>query len=234
MNLKAASVLHTLAEGEISALHGQIGWSSNYTFLITVTGEDDIEALAVYKPQRGERPLWDFPQGTLCYREVAAYRVSEALGWHIVPPTVLREGPHGVGSVQLFIYHDPEVTYFTLDDQMAHRLRYFAAFDALANNADRKGGHFILDDEDHLWGIDHGLTFNAAPKLRTVLWDFAGEPVPDAILSDLQALLDAHTDLQDLLTPNEIEMTTRRIQNLLETQTYPQPSPGRNYPWPPV
>ena len=166
-----------------------MAWSSNATFLVNAS-LDDIEVPAVYKPQRGERPLWDFPEGTLCNREVAAYELSEALGWSIVPETVLRDGPYGVGMVQRFIDHDPDDHYFTLLEAHPDDFQRFAAFDVLANNADRKGGHCLQAKRDgHIWGIDHGLTFHVVDKLRTVIWDFAGEPVPEGIVSTLECIL---------------------------------------------
>ena len=138
-----ARVLQLLACGVIREEHGMLRWSSNYTFLVSVS-DDELQAMAVYKPQRGERPLWDFPDGTLCYRETAAYVVSEALGWQIVPPTVLRDGPRGLGSLQLYIQNSPDVNYFSLDERAAPQLMRFAAFDYIVNNADRKGGHCLL------------------------------------------------------------------------------------------
>ena len=166
-----------------------MAWSSNATFLVNAT-LDDVEVPAVYKPQRGERPLWDFPEGTLCNREVAAYELSDALGWSIVPETVLRDGPYGIGMVQRFVDHDPDDHYFTLLEAHLDDFQRFAAFDVLANNADRKGGHCLQAKFDgHIWGIDHGLTFNAVDKLRTVIWDFAGEPVPDGILATVECIV---------------------------------------------
>lgn len=235
-------VLEVLSVGAVVAQHGLVGWSSNDTALVSIT-DGMIELLAVYKPRRGERPLWDFPRGTLCNREVAAFLVSAALGWDIVPPTVLRDGPKGPGSVQLFIHHDPDVHYFTLtdDDGLHDRLKQFAAFDVITNNADRKSGHFVRDAQGHLWGIDHGLTFNVVPKLRTVMWNFADQPVPEAILvelEDLSAALDAGAGLRcaldNLLAPEEIRITQARVRRLLEAKRYPKPGAGPSYPWPPV
>lgn len=237
-------VLDLLQHGVITEQHGLLGWGSNHTFLVSVTDES-LEMLAVYKPKPGERPLWDFPEGTLCHREMAAYLVSEGLGWGLVPPTVLREGPRGVGSLQFFVHHDPAVNYFSLREQsdarVVFRLMQFAAFDVVVNNADRKGGHFLLAPDGHLWGIDHGLTFNLANKLRTVLWDFAGRPVPDSMLADLRKL-EAQLEpgaglrcaLEEMLAPQEVEMTLVRVRRLLKRGRFPQPGPGPNYPWPPV
>ncbi len=145
--------------------------------------------LAIYKPQRGERPLWDFPSGTLGRREVATYLVAEAVGWGLVPPTVLREGPYGSGSVQLFVEAQEEIHFFTIQDdaRYADDLRRLAALDVICNNADRKAGHCLVDVDGRLWAIDNALTFHVDPKLRTVIWDFAGTPLPARIGSDLRA-----------------------------------------------
>jgi uncharacterized repeat protein (TIGR03843 family) len=197
----------------------------------------------VYKPQRGERPLWDFPTGTLCYREVAAFRVAEALGWRMIPPTVLRTGPYGLGSIQFFVHHDPEITYFTpFPEEVWPQLRYFAAFDYLINNADRKGGHCLLDETGHLWGIDHGVSFHVQHKLRTVIWDFAGQSLPDGIVEDLRTFCDTlnapeagSTGILDgLLSEAELRAFRRRLNTLLDSRVFPLPGPGQNYPWPPV
>ena len=160
-------------------------WSSNATFLAKLE-HDGVESLAIYKPRKGERPLWDFPRGTLCDREVAAHLVSEALGWDIVPLTILRDGPAGVGMVQRFVDHDPEEHFFTLRERFGDMFRRFALFDVVINNADRKSGHCLRDRHDHVWGIDHGVSFHAAVKLRTVIWDYEGEPIGPADLAALQ------------------------------------------------
>ena len=178
-----------LAEGVIDDVQGIMRWGSNYAALVTIR-DGGLAVTAVYKPQRGERPLWDFPDGTLCYREVVSYLISQALEWYLVPPTVLRHGPHGLGSLQLFIEHDPDINYFSLNDQFVPQLQRFVIFDDLINNADRKGGHLLLDARGKLWGIDHGLTLNAMPKLRTVIWEFSGLPVPHTLLVPVQGLLD--------------------------------------------
>lgn len=237
--------MRLLAKGAINELHGVMRWGSNYAALVTVTDLDSdppLTATAVYKPRRGERPLWDFPDGTLCQREVAAYHISQALEWQFVPPTVLRDGPHGIGSLQLFIEHDPQINYFNLEDRFVIRLRQVAAFDYVINNADRKGGHLLRDAQDRLWSIDHGLSFHPVPKLRTVIWEFAGEQVAPALLAPVRTLChqletagsDLRQQLAALLTPTEIDALLRRIANLLETRQYPKPGPGPNHPWPPV
>lgn len=234
-------MLEILEKGLVDTEHGAIRWSSNYTFLVTVTYED-ASVMAVYKPQHGERPLWDFPDGTLCHRERASFITSEALGWQLVPPTVLREGPRGLGSIQFYIDHDPEYHYFSFDESLLPQLMRLSLFDVLINNADRKGGHCLVDAQGHLWGIDHGLAFNNVHKLRTVIWNFAGEPIPEDLLSDISRLRDRLNDPQDSFTCalaqliNEAEMRAFlvRINRLLKTGQYPQPGPGPNYPWPPI
>lgn len=234
--------LNILENGVIDTEHGAIRWSSNYTFLVSVTCED-VSIMAVYKPQRGERPLWDFPDGTLCYRECASFLTAQALGWQVVPPTVLRkDAPRGVGSVQFYVDHDPDYNYFAFDESLTPQLMRLCLFDYLVNNADRKGGHCLVDGQNHLWGIDHGLTFHPANKLRTVIWNFAGQPVPDALLDNVNCvgrmLADPHneyrTALSTLITEPEIAAFAARIRKVLKTGCYPSPGPGPNYPWPPV
>ncbi|KXK18039.1 MAG: hypothetical protein UZ15_CFX003002314 [Chloroflexi bacterium OLB15] len=230
-----------LERGEIDQDYRMLRWSSNYAFLVGIA-LDDITLTAVYKPQKGERPLWDFPDGTLCYREYASYLTSEALGWQLVPPTVLRSGKRGLGSFQLFIEHDPEQHYFTFDESIKPQLAKLAVFDYLVNNADRKGGHCLLDARGHLWAIDHGITFHTANKLRTVIWDFAGEQIPAELLTDIDRLCHDLEDresnlrktLDDTLATQEIRAFQARIRNILQTRAYPVPGPGPNYPWPPV
>jgi uncharacterized repeat protein (TIGR03843 family) len=252
-DLKSDNVLQVLQNGTIE-LEGLLPWCSNYAFLVRVCdGPADIEA--VYKPQRGERPLWDFPQGTLCLREQAAFVVSEALGWRLVPPTVLREGQHGLGSIQLFIDHDPEQHYFTIegDKKFQTQLQKYVLFDALVNNADRKAGHILIQEATEpggtprLWGIDHGICFHTDPKLRTVIWEFGGAPIPAPLCADLEAFRarllggeeSAKTDdvlmrLESLLSQPEIDSLCRRLNRLMERASFPQPGAGRHYPWPPV
>jgi hypothetical protein len=230
-----------LAQGKLANLQGVMRWGSNYAALVTVR-DLEMEVGAVYKPQRGERPLWDFPDGTLCYREVLAYLVSQALTWDLVPPTVLRDGPHGLGSLQMFIEHDPEMNYFSLDDSFVKQLQRFAVFDFLINNADRKGGHLLLDTRGRVWGIDHGLTFHAMPKLRTVIWEFAGQRISEVLLQDIQRLYQQFENcdnplrmhLDTLLSNTEINALLRRTRQVIECQVFPNLGPGPNYPWPPV
>jgi hypothetical protein len=239
--MPAARVLETLEQGDIIEEYGLLRWSSNYAFLLSVC-HDDLTVTAVYKPQRGERPLWDFPDGTLCYRERASYLASAFLSWDIVPPTALREGKRGLGSMQFYIDHDPSINYFSFDEAMHDQLRRIAAFDYLVNNADRKGGHCLLDSKGHIWGIDHGITFHSAHKLRTVIWDFAGQPIGDGLLADVERLRAAlempdsqfRESLCGLLTTGEINAFLNRARHLLKLKRYPTPGAGPNYPWPPV
>ncbi len=192
---------------------------------------------AIYKPHKGERPLWDFPSG-LYRREVAAYELSAWLGWNVVPPTVLRDADYGLGSVQLFIEADFAKHYFTfLEDEVFHdQLRTMGAFDVVANNADRKGGHVLVDAEGHLWGIDNGLCFNTEPKLRTVIWDFAGQPVDDHLRHDLDRLGRASIDdlgsLAGLLLPDELDAMRTRALRLADRGEFPAPRSDHAYPWP--
>jgi uncharacterized repeat protein (TIGR03843 family) len=239
-SLTLSTALDLLRTGELE-VRGLLPGSSNYTFLADVRGRDQ-ECLAVYKPVQGESPLWDFPHGTLSNREVAAFLVSEALGWRLVPPTLLRIGPYGRGAVQLFINADFQQHYFTFRDESALRLalQRIAAFDLIINNADRKSGHCLLDSSQHVWAIDHGVCFHVQPKLRTVIWDFAGEPLPASMLAELSGLrmqLDIHCDLygelQGMLSEPEIRALARRTERLVSLATFPAPDPSRrSYPWP--
>jgi uncharacterized repeat protein (TIGR03843 family) len=227
-----------LERGEVEVL-GLLPYSSNYTFLARLRSEES-EALAVYKPDRGERPLWDFPPGTLAAREVATFRLSEAAGWHIVPPTVLRDdAPLGPGSLQLFVEHDPELHYLTLMQQRLDDFRVFAALDAVVNNADRKAGHVLQDANGRVWAVDHGLTFNVEPKLRTVIWQFAEEPLGDPLRSELDRLGaelarpgGLGDELTELLSPEESAATLARVETLLVEDCFPAPTSDRPLPWP--
>ena len=233
------TLLTALGQGEI-ALHGLLPYGSNYTFLVSVE-HGDLKLPAVYKPIKGERPLWDFPEETLALREVAAFLVSENLSWDFVPPTVYRDGPHGPGSVQWYIDAEEDRHYFNMGEEDRPLLHRVALFDVLINNADRKGGHVIKDKQGKIWLIDHGICFHHEPKLRTVIWDFAGEPITESSLNDLRAFrerLDSDANLSEaintLLMPLEITALKRRADRLLKKGCLPDPGPGRNYPWPPV
>jgi uncharacterized repeat protein (TIGR03843 family) len=234
----ADEALKLLATGDVEVL-GRLPYSSNYTFLARVTGTGD-EALAVYKPRRGERPLWDFPAGSLAAREVAAFLVGEAAGWRLVPPTVLRtDGPLGGGSLQQFIDHDPDRHYFALMEERHDEFAAFAAFDMVINNADRKAGHVLEDPGGRLWAVDHGVTFHVQPKLRTVIWAFAGEPLGAGLREGLGALGAALADpaglggeLERLLSPAESGAALARLEALLVEDRFPAPSEDRPLPWP--
>jgi hypothetical protein len=236
-------VLDILKHGAFETEHGLMRWSSNHTFLVSMKYGDSMLS-AVYKPQMGERRLWDFTEGTLCNREVASFLTSQELGWRLVPPTVLRkDAPRGLGSVQVYIDHDPEQNYFTFDESMIGPLMQLAAFDCIVNNADRKGGHCLVDEQGRLWAIDHGITFHAQNKLRTVIWDFAEKPVPQAFLADIERFCGKlenpestfRQELRKLLSAEEINACQNRVHRLLESKKYPAPhASGPNYPWPPV
>lgn len=234
--LQDADVVRLLESGEVEPL-GVLPRASNYTFLARVREGDD-ELLAVYKPRSGEAPLWDFPDGTLCRREVAAYALSTALGWPRVPPTVLREGPHGLGSIQRFVSFDPNQHYFTMRDDRPDEFRRVALFDIVANNADRKSGHCLLDDAGEIFVVDHGVCFSSEPKLRTVIWDFVGEEIPPGMLEDLRSLQPrlatgpVRDRLVELLSRSEVGAAERRLAELVELGRFPEPGPGRPYPWP--
>jgi hypothetical protein len=234
----AELLLRDLPEMELAGLlHG----ASNYTFLVRLNPHPPDGLAAVYKPARGESPLWDFQAGTLYRREVAAYELSKALGWPNIPPTVVREqGPHGAGALQLFIEADRR---HYLSEQALGRETWtrIALFDILANNADRKSGHCLFDAEDRVWVIDHGLTFHVEPKLRTVIWDFAGEPLPAELCGDLErALLEATNGalaatLAALLSPPEVRILKRRLRAALAPGwRFPEPTSAWSVPWPPV
>jgi hypothetical protein len=224
-----------LEQAELEIL-GLLPYASNATLLVRATHREQ-ESLAVYKPRRGERPLWDFPDGTLCLREYAAFLVSSQLGWDIVPPTVLREGPAGFGAVQLWIESDETVDVRLLPRTHPHELMTMAVYDAVVNNTDRKAGHLIVDPTGKLWGVDHGICFSAVPKLRTVIWAFEGDPIPQRLLADLERFaargLGADV-LGELLDAEELDAMCRRVDELLRVRRFPEPDPdGRHIPWPP-
>jgi uncharacterized repeat protein (TIGR03843 family) len=219
---------------------GRMPWSSNATFLAKMSARED-EMLAIYKPQRGERPLWDFPRGTLCHREVAAWEVSDVLGWRIVPDTVLRDGPAGIGMVQRFVEHDPEQHYFTLLEEHGDDFRRMAAFDVVINNTDRKGGHCLRDSEGRVFGIDHGVSFHAQWKVRTVIWDFGGEQLPVDVRRDLECFYEElqrgklQKRLRPLLDRFELDAMESRVRHLLQSNVLPEADDSYHcYPWPVV
>jgi len=217
-------------------IKGQFTLGSNYTFLVEVTYQDQ-KIPAVYKPTRGEQPLWDFEENTLALREVAAYIVSESLGFHFVPFTTLREdGPYGSGSLQQFIEHDPNYHYFNFTPEEKMLLKPVAIFDLLINNADRKGGHvFFSADTHHLFAIDHGICFHEDDKLRTVIWDFGGQQIPDNLLSRLSLNSNLLTDLEPYLSPSELTALQSRAERIVKRGVFPrQPNDRRAIPWPPL
>lgn len=231
-------VLRLLSRGDLTIL-GLLPRASNYTFLARVV-DGDRQALAVYKPRAGETPLWDFPDGTLHRREVAAYEVATALGWPAVPPTVLRDGPEGVGSVQLFVRADQQEHYFTLAERRPDDFRRVALFDLVVNNADRKSGHCLLGADATIHVVDHGVCFAVDPKVRTVIWEFAGDPVPPALRAQVRTLAGSLRTgplcarLRELLDPAEVEATAERAEVVGRLQRFPHPGQGRAWPWPPV
>lgn len=231
------SILLQYLQSAPLTLAGQFTYGSNAVFLVNVDcGSDEVEA--VYKPSAGEQPLWDFPPESLAKREVAAYLLSEALGWELVPPTVLRtDGPAGPGSLQVRVPHDAERHYFTLSQAQRERLRPAVLFDLLANNADRKGGHVLFDAQDHMWLIDHGLCFHTEPKLRTVIWDFVGEPFPEELVEDLKQLKDEFGFMRErfgeYLAEEEVNALEARLIELLTESHFPAPPEGvRAVPYP--
>lgn len=223
-----------LRDGELRIV-GRLHGSSNRTFLVEVGSSD---RLAVYKPAAGERPLWDFPTG-LWRREVAAYELSDAMGLNLVPTTIHRvDGPYGEGSVQQFVHARFEDHYFTIlpdaADAVIAQLRSLCMFDLLANSADRKAGHCLIDQEDHIWAIDNGLSFHEELKIRTVIWDFAGEPIPDDDMLALRTLRDSEVSdsIAQWLSPEEIRALVLRADWLIEGGMFPHDPSGRRYPWP--
>lgn len=217
-------------------IKGQFTFGSNYTFLVSVRHEGS-EYFAVYKPTRGEQPLWDFPENTLAGREVAAYLVSEHLGFHIVPFTTLREdGPYGAGSLQQYIDYDPEYHYFTFTDEDRQLLKPVVLFDLLCNNADRKGSHVFFEKKTHhLYAIDHGICFHEENKLRTVLWEFSGQKIPEELLEPLTRIKTVIPSLEPYLNPRELDALCARAEAILKKGVFPrQPRDRRALPWPPL
>jgi uncharacterized repeat protein (TIGR03843 family) len=241
LEIELPRLLEVMTRGEMS-IEASMPYSSNYT-LLTRIEHGDVAVLGIYKPRRGERPLYDFPRGTLYKREAAAYLVSEALELGLVPPTVVRDGPYGVGAVQLFIENDEESHLFTMLKEGGYDevIRQLCAFDVLVNNADRKSGHCLKALDGRLWAIDHGICFHYEYKLRTVLWDFIGQRLPEDIregLCNFREQLDQQAPialaLDELLEKNEARALRRRLDSLINSGTFPNPGPGPNVPWPPV
>ena len=228
-----SNIVHALEHGDITII-GRMPHSSNATFLVSVQC-DETSFQAIYKPLRGERPLWDFEPG-LHRREIAAYMLSQAMGISMVPPTVLREGPLGEGSLQHFIDADVEQHYFTIFEQredLHDQLRAMCVFDIVANNTDRKAGHCLLGLDDKVWGIDHGVCFAADFKLRTVIWEFGGEPLPDHLRAAIEPLIETvPLNIATLLSSDEVSALQERVQWLCEGGAFPIDRSGSRYPWP--
>ena len=235
-NSSDPDILKTALQCGDYELKGQFAFGSNYTFLVTVHYEGK-EYPAVYKPTRGEQPLWDFPENTLAGREVAAYIVSERLGFHIVPFTILRDdGPYGSGSLQQYIDYDPEYHYFNFSEKDKQLLKPVVLFDLLCNNADRKGSHVFFENRTHkLYAIDHGICFHEENKLRTVLWDFSGQKIPAELIYRLSLSRSLLAELEPYLSPREISALCARAESVIKRGVFPrQPRDRRAMPWPPL
>lgn len=215
-------------------IESRLPYSSNATFLVSITDQEK-SLKAIYKPMRGEKPLWDFEPG-LHRREVAAYRLAEAIGLHFVPPTILRDGPHGEGSVQLWIESNIDEHYFTIFEQrqdLHDQFRAMCAFDIVANNTDRKSGHVLVDKDSRIWGIDHGVCFSEDFKLRTVIWEFGGESISETLLDAIKPLItNVPLDIAALLSEQEIVAINERTKWLVDGARFPVDPSGRHYPWP--
>ena len=217
------------------------GWlhprASNYTFVVQLNSEEG-KGLGVYKPQLGEAPLWDFPQGSLYLRECAAYEFSKALNWEIIPPTIKREGEAGIGSLQLFMPNNASSNYFTFFKDHKEKLLQLAVLDVLINNADRKAGHCLLANNGEIWAIDNGLTFHEQYKLRTVIWDFSGEIIPDYLIRDMNRVYEDlrsqnnRSLMNSLLTKGEINSLLDRLSNYINYPRLPFPATKKDIPWP--
>ena len=229
----SSGALEILEHGEIEVL-GRMPWSSNGTWLCALS-DGDATCRAIYKPAAHERPLWDFPDG-LWRREVATWELANDLGWNLIPPTIERDGPFGVGSLQFFIHARFEEHYFTFRDdaELRPQLERLCAFDLVSNNTDRKAGHVLLADDRRIWGIDHGLNFHEDFKLRTVIWDFAGSPIPSELVEALIAFVAAPTPerLGELLSENELDAVRQRANAIIASGVFPVDPTGHRVPWP--
>lgn len=234
--LETSEAIRILREADVEVL-GRMPYSSNGTFLVDLHIGDETPAQAIYKPERGEQPLWDFPPH-LYKREVAAFLLARQLGWKQVPPTIVRDGPAGIGSLQLFVPADFTEHYFTLFEKREYHddFKQICALDMVANNTDRKSGHVLLGEDGKIWAIDNGLSFHTEFKLRTVIWEFAGEPLPDFISHPLEKLLDEGLadDLAAMLDAFERDAVLTRARVLLRDAHLPHDPTGRRYPWPMV
>ena len=243
-----ATVIHRLTDWTVSGMGLHPG-GSNYVFVAKLEPDGGREAdpadadagpvYAIYKPAAGERPLRDFPHGTLHNRERAAYRLSRSLGWPLIPPTVVRNGPHGVGSMQLFIDADAHTNYFSLRESCLEIFAPVAMFDVLVHNADRKGGACLMDSGNRLWAIDHGLTFNPYARRRTVMFEFNGEPYPRPLAASLRNALPEldrgcplGDELRELLSEDEVSSLRSRAEQMLDRGRFPLLDPNVNVPWP--
>ena len=231
-------VFSDLSYGQITPL-GLFQSGNNYTFLVRIENELGEQCMGIYKPFCGEAPLSDFPEGALYKREVASYLVSEALGWEFIPPTVIRDGPYGIGSLQLYIEHNPEENYFTLRGTHNKEFQKICLFDWVTNNADRKGGHCLLGVNGKIWGIDHGLTFNVLEKLRTVIWEYSGEPISIELQKDLKKLYVQVTNhstllksLNDLISLEELQSFVERLDQIVGNAIFPQLDLTGRRSWP--
>ncbi|HCE77167.1 MAG TPA: hypothetical protein DEP04_11120 [Dehalococcoidia bacterium] len=224
-----------ITNGEVIGGH-TMPWGSNYTFLLWIAVEENQCIRAIYKPRDGEKPLRDFPSGTLYKREQAAYELSKLLKWPNIPLTVVRDGPYGVGSMQLYLDCDPRTTYFDMRDTSSDDLFPVAVFDLLVNNADRKAGHCLLDATNNIWSIDHGLTFHSSFKMRTVMLEYCGREIPKQLVTDMKNLSDSFTQksqiLETLINQEEIQALQNRLAQIIETPMMPILDPNVNIPWP--
>lgn len=235
-SLAVEEAMELLGDGRVETCH-HLPWGSNYTFVVTLSHDAVGQALAIYKPRRGEAPLWDFPPGTLYKRECAAFELARALGWGFIPPTAIAAGPYGIGSMQLYVESDSGVSVRHLGPEWRVPLQRMMTFDLISNNADRKSAHCFVGTDGRMWGIDHGLTFNAQPKLRTVIWTFDGEAIPDSILADLSSLRSDEPrfdklieSLGNLLDQREIESFLDRYESLANDRRFPRLDPYENFP----
>lgn len=238
INLPETEAQPLLQSGEIIGGY-RMPWGSNYTFVVHIDAGEQTYLRAIYKPRDGERPLHDFPDGTLYKREYATFVLSRALGWPNVPPTLIREGPYGVGSAQLYVETDPEITYFDLIEDQTEAFEQIAVFDLLVNNADRKAGHCLLGEDGRVWSIDHGLTFHPIFKLRTVMLEFWGLPISKGLVKDLESLSEdlnkggqLKTCLTEMLEPVEVRALETRLDAILENPMLPRLDPYQDVPWP--
>jgi len=238
VSLPENDALPFLKDGAVVGGH-RLPWGSNHSFLIGLRVDESHYIRAIYKPRDGERPLYDFAYGTLYKREYLSFLLSRSLGWPPIPLTLIREGPFGLGSLQLYIEHDPETTYFDIVERRAVELERFAVFDLLVNNADRKAGHFLVDEKDKIWSIDHGLNFHPLFKLRTVMFEFCDLDISKLLLNDLEILLcqlesgdNFSIQFSEMLSLVELTALKSRLAAILENPRIPNLDPSVNIPWP--